>query len=73
MTGSVAVETMVDMKLTQRRFKKHMVEKKRRNRINYALEQLKAIVLIDLGKDVSFIQLIVYLLCIFLWYYYLLV
>ena len=53
MTGPVAVETMADFKISQRKFKKHMVEKKRRNRINYALEQLKTIVLSDLGKDVS--------------------
>ena len=32
-----------------------MVEKRRRNRINYALDQLKMMVLEGLDKDVSFI------------------
>nr|AGS55446.1 hairy enhancer of split 12 [Platynereis dumerilii] len=42
-----------EYKHAERKFKKHMVEKRRRNRINYALDQLKKIVLNGLQKDPS--------------------
>ncbi len=37
-------------------YKKHLVEKRRRNRVNNSLDQLKAMVLEASSKDVSLLQ-----------------
>nr|AGS55445.1 hairy enhancer of split 11 [Platynereis dumerilii] len=51
MGGLEEENNMDDSKRAERKFKKHMVEKRRRNRINYALDQLKMMVLEGLDKD----------------------
>nr|AGS55447.1 hairy enhancer of split 13 [Platynereis dumerilii] len=51
MAGLTSTQQHTSSKRAERLYKKHMVEKRRRSRINGSLEQLKMLVLTGLNKD----------------------